>query len=621
MREIKKQIVQNKIITYFLLALICLGTLLLVAPLINRNVDNPNLIAYFNHDEGFLMDLVWYYYSGEKRDSFQYESDYGVELLYLSDLSRLFLSRFIDLTPGILVLLLRCLHLFFWIVSLLALWRLVRHHFGGHWQALLVVILLAISPAFPYLVQNLKPEPMVLFFMVVGLDYLLQFISRPSGKNLVITIACASAATLIKFAGIFLLPVIVMAMYFARPDKENQARIFPTVRMAWILPAIIGLILVTLPLVLIFFYVRQTTGLSWYKEFGLGNSFLRSIGMLYSLIAGVLLIGLSFALRVLNRTKILRFKKTNSKIQQLLSYSTIVFLLFVLFSALLGIRWIINPRHFIQTLATTGREVAVNITSFDGTGFLLAFFKHFFNGIKRFSVIIFVLFILYLLVEIRLKSNNLKEQQLQPGFCKRIVLAIFVLEGILLMCLPIRFTQHHMLPFFVATTILIVQGIRMVYLSTQKKVWQKKVVLGFISIALAINSFQNARIFISSFRYMYHWREDVVFDIIRWWRQHYPANTSIVADHPTNVYLPGEYKNALFIKFQKDKVEQLRSFVNTFKPQLVYYNTGTDKNNIAPPIKEILPNNEVQLVASFNSMSKYYKRYPYSSYVVYKIKY
>lgn len=601
--------------------MVCLWSLLLVKPLMNRNVDNPNLVAYFNHDEGFLMDLVWYYYSGEKRDSFQYESDYGVELLYLADISRLLLSKFFNLTPATFVLLIRWLNLFFWIASLLSLYRLVRYHFGGYWQALLIVILLAVTPVFPYLIGNSKPEAIVLFFMLLGLNYLLRIIDKPSWINLVISIACASAATLIKFTGLFLLLPIAMAMYFARPDKKNQATIFPTLKTAWILPSVIGLILVTLPLLLIFFYVRQTSGITWYKQFGFWNSLLHSLPMLYSLVAGVLLVAFSFVLRMLNQSKSLHFKELNSRIQLLLSYSAIVFLLFVLFSALLGFKWILNPKYFIQSFATTAIEAQVNISSSYGSGFLLANFKHFLNGIKQFGVLIFVLFILYILVEISLKSKSLKEQRLELGFFKRAILAIFILEGIALMYFPIRFARHHMLPFFATSIILIVQTIRIVYLSAYKRVWRKNATLSFIAIALFFNFLQSLKISISSLRYMYRWKEDVVFDIVRWWRANYSADTSIVADHPIYVYLPPEYKNAVFLKFQKDKVKQLRNLVSSFRPQLVYYNTGTDESNIIPPIKEILPNNEVQLLASFNNRSKNYRRHPHSKYLIYKISY
>lgn len=609
----------NKVITYFLLAVICLGTVFLVAPLMNRNVDDPNLIAYFDHDEAFIMDSVWYYYSGEKRESFQYESDYGVELLYLSDFSRRFLSKFLDLTPGIFVLFLRWLHLAFWIAALLALWRLMRHHFGGYWQALWVVFLLAVSPAFPYLIRNLKPESIVLFFMILGLDYLLRFISRPSWKNLLIIVACASVATLIKFAGIFLLPVTVMAMYFVKPDKENQTKTFPTLKIAWIFPAVIGLIFVALPLVIIFFYVRQTSGLTWYKQFGLWNSLFYSTEILYFLIGGVLLIGFSFMLKILNRSKSRRLKNANSRIQLLLSYSTIVLFLFVLFSVLFGLRWIANPKYFIQTCATFGKEAQINIISTYGAGFMLASFKFFLDKIKEFGHFIFISFILYLLMEIKSKFKSLKQERVD--FFKRLILAIFVLEGIACMCLPIRFSRHHMLPFFIASAILIVQTIRMVYLSKEIKTCQKNILLSFFITAMVITSLQNVKISTNSIRYLYHWREDVVFDISRWWRKHYSLNTSIVADHPVNAYLPSEYKNAVFLKFQKDKLEQLRNLVNIHKPQLVYYNSRSDGANTMPPIKEILPNNEVRLVASFNGASKYYKRDSYSSYLVYEIKY
>lgn len=609
----------NKIIPYTLLALLCIGSVLAVMPIIDRNIDDPNLIAYFNHDEGLQMDLVWYYYTGEKRDSFQYESDYGLELLYLSDFSRLVLSKFIDFTPGTFVLLLRWLHLFFWIASILALWRLVRYHFGGYWQPLLVATLLAVRPAFPALSQNLKPEAVMLFFMIVGLDYLLRIIKNPSRINLTIAVACASIVTLIKFEGVFLLPAVAASMYFARQYKQNDINIFPRIKIAWVLPALIGLIFIIFPLVLIFFYVRQSTGLTWYGQFGFFNSVFRNRIIFYSLIAGMLLIAFSAILFILNQGSGTYLKKAMKELNTLFSYCTFVFLLFILFMALFGFRWAVNPGHFIQCYAATGLDAFGNIASLSNKGLLLAFVKNFIDGIKEFDVIIFTLFILYLFIEIKSRGETLVRDRL--NFLKRVTLIIFILQVMPLMFLLERFTCYHMLPFFVISLVLIVQGIKMVYQTEDKKIWQKKLILGLVGIFLIGDVILNAKVSANSFIYTYHYQEDVVFDITKWWRKNCPPDTSVVADHPLRVYLPPENKNVKFLKYQKDSVEQLRDLTRSFKPQLVYYNTGVSKDSMLPPIEEILPGTKVQLVAFFDNTGKRYKRHPLSKYVIYKIIY
>ena len=158
------------------LIIICASVVAITVPAIGNNIDNPNLIVYFNADEGYLMDLIWSYYSGEIRDSFQLGLDYGLGMIYLSDLSRMVLSKFIEFTPGTFVSILRWIYMLSWIGSLIALWHLVGNHFGKGWMQICAVFLLAVRPAYDYVTNSLKPEPLVLLFMIVGLNYTLKII-------------------------------------------------------------------------------------------------------------------------------------------------------------------------------------------------------------------------------------------------------------------------------------------------------------------------------------------------------------------------------------------------------------------------------------------------------------
>src|SRR3989338_7536077 len=128
--------IQKGIISVTLL-IVCIFTFYVSLPTVFDNIGDPNMIAYFNADEGGQMDIIWHYYSGQKRDSFQWDFDYGLEMVYLADFSRLVLSKFIHFTPGIFVLILRWINFLAWVLAFFALWRLVRRHFGGHWQAAL----------------------------------------------------------------------------------------------------------------------------------------------------------------------------------------------------------------------------------------------------------------------------------------------------------------------------------------------------------------------------------------------------------------------------------------------------------------------------------------------------
>ena len=97
------------------LLLVWAAAMLLVMPTINRHVDDPNMIVYVNNDEGGLMDLIWWYYSGEQRASMYYDFDYGLEMVYLAGLARLVPPQVVEFTPGRLALIFRWLHFASWL--------------------------------------------------------------------------------------------------------------------------------------------------------------------------------------------------------------------------------------------------------------------------------------------------------------------------------------------------------------------------------------------------------------------------------------------------------------------------------------------------------------------------
>src|SRR3989338_9003451 len=226
----------KKFIAYLAFVTAVIGSAALVLPAINDRIDDPNLLAYFSHDEGYLMDLIWYYHSGQKRDSFQYDGDYGLEFSYLVDILRPF-SRFVTFTPGTFVLFLRWFHLILWLAFIVLLWRFVMRHFGRLWQASTAVILFSTNPAFSYIFScSLKPDPLLLLLMLMSLDNALRiFDSRPR-RHLVLAVAFAAAAALTKFfIGLFLLGPIVIAVYLAnRYYKEKGIFNIPNLRCSWV---------------------------------------------------------------------------------------------------------------------------------------------------------------------------------------------------------------------------------------------------------------------------------------------------------------------------------------------------------------------------------------------------
>ncbi|KPK42832.1 MAG: hypothetical protein AMJ78_01170, partial [Omnitrophica WOR_2 bacterium SM23_29] len=153
----RKDDIWKKTILWLPVAAVCIATVLLSLPTIDNNINDPNMIVYFNTDEGGRMDTAWYYYRGEKRDSFQWDYDYGLEMLYVADFARIILDRFIEFTPGTFVLIFRWLHLIAWVCALIAMWYFVGYHFGNGWQRNLAVFLLGVRPAFSNFSNTLKP--------------------------------------------------------------------------------------------------------------------------------------------------------------------------------------------------------------------------------------------------------------------------------------------------------------------------------------------------------------------------------------------------------------------------------------------------------------------------------
>lgn len=616
----EKNNILRKLGTWLPLFFICAGSLLLVLPTVDNNIDDPNMIIYFNADAGGLMDQMWYYYSGEKRPSYQWNLDYGLEMLYFADFARLLLSRFMNFTPGTFVLIFRWLHLIAWICALIALWRLISYHFGKGWQPFLAVILLAVRPAFAYCSSNLKPEPLVLFLMIVGLDYTLRFIENPSKRSLFIAIAMASLAFIVKFAGLFLLPAIVASIYFSNGYQNNANRggvVSPKLKISWILPSLLGLIMIVLPLLMIVFYVRNSTGSTWYEEFGFWASLLRNKLGLYSFLAGIFFIFLTVIIWILNRNGNPLFKKIIKWINEINSYALVVIGIFVGFVLLFGFRWVISPRHFIQTCSLLCVGLPTGIAK---NGFFYSFFQNLIVKIAQFDPIIISVFIFYFSLEIYNRKQTLRVKSLESA--KRFVLLVFLMPFLILMFTMLRVVKHHMLPFFVVTITLVIQGINMFISSFSDRKLLKNMVVGFICILLIVDVGLNGISVIKASLYQFNQKEDIAFDVAKWFKENIPVDARIVAEHYNSVYIPPGYKNIKTLNWNLlMRNEQLRQFADTYHPQLIYYNENSYGGTPMEPIEKILPGKKVKLIKAFDSGGRRYQRIPGDKFVIYKVLY
>lgn len=583
--------------------MICAASLLSALPTINDNIDDPNMIVYLNADEGGLMDEIWYYYSNQKRDSFQWSIDYGLEMILLSDLAHILFSKVIDFTPGTFVLILRWIHLLAWIGALVVLWFFVGRHFGKGWQQVLVVSLLAVRPAFDYFSNSLKPEPVVLLFMIIGLDFALRMIEEPSRRNLLIAVLCAAVAFYVKFAGIFLLPAIIAAMYFREGNKGAG------IKYSWLLELGIGLVLVVLPFLFVFFYIRKTTGLTFYQDFGLFNTISMYKIILLSIIAGIIFIALGIVLFVFTKSTKPAFKKIVQKITPINSCIFVVVGLFSIFLILLGLRWIGSPGVFLDTysfnlLDYTGVFAIQNNV---GSNLLQAYLSTVAYKLVSFDMIMFVLFLFYLMMEVIFRRQSLAWDTAR--FYKRLCLVIFLVPGFLSIFTMGRFAQHHMLPFFVVMVTLSVQGIYIFREHFKKEKVVVYVVTAVIALLLAFDFILNGSELANLRMQRIYARKDIAHDIKEWWRENIPAEAKIVSEHYVYSYIPSFHKNIKVVGWStQDRVAELRKLVEKYRPQYIYYNAKLEDIGV-----------EMKLVRSFSSEDREYVQQGKDKYFIYEV--
>jgi len=433
------------------------------------------MIYYFNVDEGGLMDLLWMNYSGEKVESMQFEVDYGLELVYLSKFLRIVISPFIEFTPGTLIFVVRLIHSLAWIGSIIALWRLVGNHFARGWQQILAVSLLAVRPALPYILNSSKPEPLILLLMIVGLDYAFRLIDKPFKRYLIISVCSMSIAFLIKYTGLFLLPAIIAAVYFSRRYHESHKNLekgmflFSEVKKSYVFPLFLGTLMILLPLIVIYVYVRKSTGMTFCEELGIWGAIKEKSLILALWFIGVFFIMISLGIWFLNQQDKTYLKKIAKICNELNSYAFVVFCIFLIATLIFGIEWLINPKHFILVYAQLGTASTSPLSILETKGLLDSLLQNIIEKIYNFDAVLFFLFIVYLLIEFYKRQGNYRDDFLRLLMFKRMVLLVFLIAPFLYMFTMLRMEEHHMLPFFVAMAVLVIQGLNMLMPSRDEK--------------------------------------------------------------------------------------------------------------------------------------------------------
>lgn len=620
----------------FILFLVCVFSVSLALPTIANNINDPNLILYFNEDEGGFMNLLWMNYSGTGMEDLLYV-DYGIETLYVADFVRIFVSPFVEVTHGTLIFVFRCIHLLAWIGSIIALWRLVGRHFGKGWQQILAVTLLVVRPAFPYLLNNSNADIPVLFFIIIGLDYSLRIIDKPNIKSFCIAIVCATMGFVIKYYGLLLLPAIALALYFSRyyHDKNYYRGVNSIftheIKKAYLLPALIGVSIILFTLIPILVYVRGSTGITLYEELGIWGSLKEKKLILWIWLIGIFFIVTSFVFWRINKQNILYWRKIGKVFNELNTYSIIVCGAFFITTFLLSLRLLVNLNLFILECAQFGSLIDVQAGLIEKKGLFHVLLHNVVNKLATFDVIIFSFFMLYLGMEFYNRQQHMEDASVRLVFLKRMVLLVFLIVPFLYMLTPYRMEKHNMLAFFAITVILVNQGITLFIISLKrKKILQKMIIFCFVILFVG-DVVVNAATVIKERMRAFNQQHDVAYEIADWWLQHITKDTMVVADHQTRVYVPTEHKNIKYFRSYKKVpskegfVEELYRLVNEYHPKYVYLNEGSNgrptDNETWPSMNEMLPDKTIKQIKVFESTGRRYQRHPDDKFVFYEIFY
>ncbi|MFH1968584.1 MAG: glycosyltransferase family 39 protein [bacterium] len=619
----------------YLVILGIIAIIILVGPMLFYNINaDPRLIPYFDHDEGYGRDLAWYYYSGEKLESFQYSLDYGVEYRLIVDLIAKPLSLFFVITPNKLLLIIRLFHFICGIFSLYFLWRLTSKHFTSFWIPTVSCLGLIFSPQFLWWLDNVKPEPLLILLIFIGLDYSMRILNNPSWKNLFLAVFCAAFAFMVKLIGLFLLPSIFLSLYLSHLPKKITNLKNQFISLLKHLGVALIILFISL---LIFLVIAIPYGSKLYlsmKNAGFdldkfASNFTPSFSLklsVYSIIA-LLLFGCLFSIKFW-------YKKNKDSI----NYKKLgVIPLFIISAFIIGYRWFLNIFDWIITYCRwlhQQSEAPLNLFHIHKDG-LFQFLNYLFISLKGWFVTFsqkdalgifgIVLLIIYAFVEII--SKSWKDQEERPRFLKRMIIVAFCSFFIIfLIFFQSRFAAHHLIIINILFFILGLEGVRLLHLKTLHNKSLSVAVLFFSIIIISVYLFQHASV-------AFHWRlmkfkqkEDIVFTISDWWKTTYAYDIQIVSDSPWSVFIPSEFENVIFVKPRlfldesfRVNSDRLKEIIAKERPKLIFFNEGTRGGESPPALKKFLKDIHLKVVKKFRG--NHYRSYLFTGdlFVVYEV--
>jgi len=611
------------------LIIICAGSISLAIPTFHDKVNNLNINYYFYHDEGGLQDLGWYYYSGERRQTSTFDFDYGIELLYLTNFLKLLPSNFMVITSNDIMTFVRGIHLMSWVAAMIALWSFVGRHFSPKgWPQVLAVMLLAVRPAFAQLMAVNKPEPLILLVMILGMDYTLRMVEEKTFKHFIIAVSLSALAFSIKYAGLFMWPPLLAGMYLTNHYKNsgienhNDKFTFPIFKYSYVIYSLMGVFLVIAPLIAFTQYVRMSTGHTWYADHGLWGSMTSNRFVIGVMLLGILLVMISLVIAFADRVSRPNMRKVMTKLNEINSYLMIIVFFFSVATLFFCMGWLIEPKRFVIIYSQLPLAVfsGWNLDLARSGDIIGRLVGNLTDKVTQLDPIIIFTFIFYIFIEFRYIKYNLSNGRV--GVFKRLILLVFVLAFMVLNLFPIRMQEHHMLPFFVMMSVLSIQG-----LSIFMERYEGGRLLKILTITAIIAIFMldigvNGQTMVQGRLYtIKSHKDDIAFEIERWFLKNIPVDAKIVSDHPIAVYLPPEYKNVRTVNScaETDPTGKMRELVMSYKPQYVYYNIGKPKCRAISPAEEFMGDRKVRLVKVFDNSGMDYQVNPNSRFVLYSM--
>jgi hypothetical protein len=636
-------------------------------PTVFYNLNDPRMIAYFSHDDIYMLDTIWFLYSGQfNPETVQGLRDYGLLFQYLIDLFRLVVEPVTEVTPGMLWGTVRSIYLISSLLTILALWRLASRHFESRVVPIVGVLGLALCPSFVWHMDFCKPEPVLMLLMVVGLDQILTIVETGQLKNVAIASACAVAGFVIKGFGVFLVPVIVAAVvlhWWGRKDRFNPTTWEPNWDLCRKLTPILGLAIGTGLLVVtwwvVFVRVRSISGMTLAAEYGLPQGLLAMTSAGRPIVPLILGIGiLTAAIWWILSGGLPRRFVASSRVGifggQIFSASVLVMFFLSGLFFVLGFRWILDPADLVSKFSEASggnslfaqahplsepfdylQAVFLNAGEFiytaSGLRILLNWYGNPDVDEVQIASDVFTPFGLILLIWYCFMGWHNWRYRWNHGelaILKNLALGMFFTVATLYFVLTSSYStrhMHHLMLLVPAGFLLIGQIPSFIRATGRNRKIAKFVFVILLGITFILNGQMALRWRINKLQQS-DGSGDLVWGVKDWWLANVPPETPIVADLPWKSYLPPQFQKVSYFDsrgLQGDDysrvISSLDEKVRVRNPRFIAYNAGSRGGVALPPADVLLPELDLRLKASFEGT--YYTRLRYTGdrFVVYEV--